>query len=124
MSTTGRDLLKLIGNSVRGRCGEAVWAKRMLEEIDHLGTGGVVIVDDLRFPGEYDLLRKRNAFIIRLVTARLAGSFFEADGTEGLLYSQQFAAEVPAKGLVPQEVLESLIAGVWSSHILPGIVRA
>jgi hypothetical protein len=100
--------------------GNGIWAKRLIEEINLVGNGGLVIIDDLRFPEEYDLLRAHGAFIIRLVT----GHPFEdtsVETTEGLLKGFPFAAEVPAKGLVPQAVLEQLVGDVWEHQILSRI---
>jgi len=122
---TGRDLLKIIGNTVRDRIRDDLWADRLLEEIDSVGNGGIVLIDDLRFPGEYLKLRERPSFLIRLVTAQRAPSSFLRDDprmdTEGLLQHVEFDAEVPAKGLVPQAVLEQLIGDLWESRILPKV---
>lgn len=117
---TGRQLLKLIGNTVRRHVRDDLWADRLLEEIDQMGNGGVVIIDDLRFPGEFLKLKERVAFTIRLVTAS-PPPYTGQDGTEGLLFGSEFNAEVPAKGLVPQAVLEQLIGDLWESRILPKV---
>lgn len=117
---TGRDLLKIIGNTVRSRVRDDLWADRLLEEVDNLGKGGVAIIDDLRWPGEYHKLGERGAFIVRLVTARRALSGFAdlpGEEVDGLLSHARFDAEVPAKGLVTQEMLEKLIADLWRDQI-------
>jgi hypothetical protein len=101
-----------------------LWADRLLEEIDNSGAKGLVIIDDLRYPGEYAKLVERGAFRVRLVVAHPRGYSFDDPGrlmanTEGLLWGSMFDAEVPAKGLVPQEVLEKLIADLWRDRISP-----
>lgn len=127
---TGRDLLKILGNTVRSRVRDDLWADRLCEEIDRLGWGGLVIIDDLRWPGEYLKLRERECFIIRLVTAHPANSDGQSvfttepgDAVDGLLRSVEFNALVPAKGLVPQEVLEHLVADLWRDKIAPQVAH-
>ena len=117
---TGRDLLKLVGNTIRRQVRDDLWADRLLEEIDNLGNDGVCIIDDLRYPGEFFRLRDRGAFLVRLVTSRPLMAI-DGDDTEGQLFGCQFDAEVPAKGLVPQEVLEKLIADLWRDRIRPSV---
>lgn len=97
-----------------------------MEEVDRVGQGGMVLIDDLRFPGELMLLRDRGAFIIRLVTAHPDGpTIMDPEGaTEGQLFGHRFDAEVPAKGLVPQSVLEHLVAELWRSKISGMVVRS
>lgn len=117
---SGRDLLKIIGNTVRRRVRDDLWADRLLEEVDNLGQGGVVIIDDLRWPGEYHKLKDRGAFLVRLVTARPSvGGLADLPGEEvdGLLSHAEFDAEVPAKGLVTQEMLEKLITDLWFERL-------
>ena len=100
-----------------------LWADRLCEEIDGLGRGGVVVIDDLRWPGEYLKLRERDCFTIRLVTAYPATpdpwlrSDDPREAVDGLLSHAEFDAVVPAKGLVPQEVLEGLISNLWREKI-------
>lgn len=127
---TGRDLLKIIGNTVRSKVRDDLWADRLLEEIDHLGMGGIVIIiDDLRFPGEYLKLRERKSFIIRLVTAHPSPheSFLRGNdprlAVDGLLQHVEFDAEIPAKGLVTQEMLEKLIGDLWRERIYSAVGR-
>lgn len=136
---TGRDLLKIIGNTVRSRVRDDLWADRLLEEIDALngapfpgpsdpwpvagptgprgGGPGVVVIDDLRWPGEYLKLKERGAFLVRLVTENRIPADFNAETVDGLLTECSFNATVPAKGLVPQEALEKIIADLWHSKI-------
>lgn len=89
-----------------------------MEEIDFIGPNGIVVIDDLRYPGELARLKERPGFTIRLVTAHPYVSF-EHDGTEGHLFGHAFDKEVPAKGLVPQGVLEDLLEDAWRLSILP-----
>ncbi|SKA17639.1 hypothetical protein SAMN02745126_03996 [Enhydrobacter aerosaccus] len=115
---SGRDLLKIIGNTVRRSVRDDLWADRLLEEIDQTCFGGVVVIDDLRFPGEYAKLKERGAFLIRLVTTHpVPLSGVPAEMVDGLLNNCDFDAQVPAKGLVPQEVLEKLIGDLWRDRI-------
>lgn len=119
---TGRDLLKLLGNTVRRNVRDDLWADRLLEEIASTFYRGLIVIDDLRFPGEYGKLRERKAFTIRLVTTHSAPwSSNPAEQADGLLKDLPFDAEVPAKGLVPQEVLEKLVSDLWFERILPWV---
>lgn len=121
---TGRDLLKVIGNTGRRLFGDDVWVRRLLEEIDHHpNPPGIVIIDDMRFPTEYDTLcRKRQTFTVRLVTSQpvpLTGVPVEM--VDGLLKDRAFDATVPAKGLVTQEMLEKIVADLWVDRIAPWV---
>lgn len=123
---SGRDILKIVGNTVRRQVGDEIWAERLMEEIDRLGHGGVVIIDDLRWPGEYLQCVSRDAFKVRLVTSqRMAPpNYFTSDvgdAVDGLLTNNEFDAEVPAKGLVTQEMLEKLIGDLWRDRIRPKV---
>ena len=105
-----------------------LWADRLLEEIAHLGNGGMVLIDDLRWPCEYTMLRNHGAFLIRLVTThRHTPTDFDlksGENVDGLLSDLPFDVEVPAKGLVPQEVLEGLISNLWYERIAPRLVTS
>lgn len=92
-----------------------------MEEVDRIGWGGLVIIDDLRFPGELMLLRDREAYTVRLVTGHPdQGGMVDPEGdTEGQLWGSRFEAEVPAKGLVSQAVLEMLVENLWHEKIAP-----
>lgn len=91
-----------------------------MEEIEELGPAGVCLVDDLRWPCEFTKVRDRKGFIIRLVTA----STVAGDPTvDGLLKGLTFDAEVPAKGLVEQAVLEKIIGDLWYDEIFPRVQR-
>lgn len=114
--------MKIIGNTVRRDIRDDLWADRLLEEIDGTFYRGVVVIDDLRFPGEKAVLAKRKAFTIRLVTTHPAPySGAPREDVDGLLREQSFDAVVPAKGLVPQEVLEKLVSDLWAERILPWV---
>lgn len=99
-----------------------------MEEIDRLGNGGIVIIDDMRWPAEFTKVQDRSGFKVRLVTThRIEGHPLRPDDpreeVDGLLVHAPFDAVVPAKGLVPQAVLEKLIEDLWFDQIKPVVAQ-
>lgn len=73
-----------------------IWVKLMADSIaghDRLDQHSVI--DDLRFPQEYDMLRERGAKIIRIWKP---GQSIEPTETEGLLEGYSFDAEITNDG--------------------------
>lgn len=76
-----RERLVATGNELRGRCGPAVLAERILERLPH---DRHAIVDSIRHPAEVQALRKRRDFVLLAIDAepRLRFERLRARGRE------------------------------------------
>lgn len=94
---TLRDLLIAFGMAGRAVYPD-IWAemlRRDIHRVDHYDDGKLrfpkVVIDDLRFPNEYKMLREEGAQIVRIITP---GQEIIPSETEALLESYRFDAEL------------------------------
>lgn len=113
-----RDFLLAFGAAGRSLCPN-IWVDCLKADMEayiqnFYGIEGVII-DDLRFPNEYDMLREEGAKIVRIANPRRDIISAEA---EALLEGRDFDAELlndPRRG--PEhyhEKLDALLTALWS----------
>lgn len=92
-----RVLLQTIGYHYREKFGKDFWAKRVVEDINLINYNGnfIIIIDDLRFPEEFDALNKMGALLIRLESPRDIRA--ERVGS-GLFLNESHASETALDG--------------------------
>lgn len=87
---TPRDVLIWLGQGGRELMGADIWAQVMRHNIETTGAE-VVIIDDLRFPQEYRMLRDLGACIVRVT---VPGREIVGGETEALLEGLPFDFEI------------------------------
>lgn len=88
---TFRDVLVKIGQGLK-ELDVDIWVKIMDKVLDANGhRGDSTLIDDLRFPQEYEMLRQRGAKMIRIWKP---GQSIAPTETEGLLEGYEFDAEI------------------------------
>jgi hypothetical protein len=85
-----RDLMIWIGESAKDRFGSDFWVKIMRNKIEK-STYNMIIIDDLRFPAEFDMLEDLDAKFVRI---EVPGMEIVKSGTEGLLEGYPFHANI------------------------------
>ena len=85
-----RDVLIWLGNSGRERMGSDIWSRVMQHKIG-ISQADVVVIDDLRFPVEYKMLREMGAKIVRI---SVPGAVIVPSETEALLEGFEFDFEI------------------------------
>jgi len=94
LGVTLRWLLQTWGQIGRKNIHQDLWVK--LAEQRALDCNDPVIFDDMRFPNEYDMIKRNGGLCIRIV--RDVGLMSDANGSEGLLDDHMFDITVPNFG--------------------------
>lgn len=109
---TIRDFLIAFGQAGRSVWPD-IWVELLRREIRETSEG-IVVVDDLRMPNEYAMLREEGAKIVRIT---VPGRTVVPSETEGLLEGYAFDGELEntMDGLRPfYEKVWNLVEGLWA----------
>lgn len=91
---SARDIYITIAESMK-KLDADIWVKALTRKIDRIGDSRHIVIDDLRFPNEYEALKQRGAKFIKIYRPNTAT--VKAD-TEGLLKGFDFDAEIINNG--------------------------
>ncbi len=113
-----RDFLIGFGNKGR-EIYPNLWSEYMRGKLHRFSYGSVnIVIDDLRFPNEYAMLREEGAKIVRITNP---GREIVPSETEALLEGYEFDAELvnDKQDLATYEAkLDKLLAELWPDKIL------
>lgn len=89
---TSRDIQKIIGLQWGRQCyGYTFWTRGLQSQIDN-STKSVIVVDDVRFPDDYALIKNQSGIMVRI--NKPSARIIDAHPSEGLLESYQFDANL------------------------------
>ena len=92
-----------------------IWVRIWERTFDHKKISDYVFVSDLRFPNEYEMLRRRGAFIVKVERPDVA----RTDQHESEAYYDSF---IPDVLLMNDSTIEELLVKV-DSHLVPQVME-
>ena len=97
-----------------GQAGKSVWPDIWVEGLSRrLEKNGFIVIDDLRFPNEYKMLREEGAKIVRITNPDRE---VVPGKTEALLEGYDFDAEILNKKMGQAEYIKQInhvVMGLW-----------
>jgi hypothetical protein len=102
-TVTPRHLMQTLGTDWgREAVDNELWTKVAGAKMDKVTRlGGLVVVDDLRFPNEYDAMRERGAYLVRVVRPGAQQPAGGSSRYEGLLDDHEFDVTIVNDGTLP-----------------------
>lgn len=99
---TGRRLMQTLGTEWGRYLDENFWTGVMDAKLDQHPAGRRIVIDDMRFPNEYALLKQKGALMVKVYRGQAAGDRRNAcHVSEGSLDHHDFDYEVGNDGDIP-----------------------